>query len=399
MKYYAGLDISNEDTSICIVDHDNNIVKEAKVSSDPASIHQYLKKTNLQFEKIGLEAGSLSHWLVTGLRKEGWDVICIDSRVMATILATNINKTDRNDARAIANAIRCKNYKEVHIKSIEAIQINCLLTSRKALVYQKVKLYNVVRGILKTFGIKLPKGVKSIREAIQSATAFDNFVPDELKISTHVDWSVIEPLIVCYEMSEKQLKILEDKLEFASKDDPVIQRLKTHPGVGVVTAMTFKAEIDDPKRFKKSRSVGAYFGMTPRQYSSGETIKQGKVSKQGSPEMRALLHEAGVVLLTRTNSQSKLKTWGLKKKRKLKTQKAGMAVGRRIAINLHRMWIDEKDFDPQMDVDNFCPEENRIEIEKEKCQEEKQVKALKKAESSEKKKKIAESSKKKKKIA
>lgn len=389
MKYYAGLDISNEDTSICIVDQDNNIVKEAKVTSDPGSIDQYLKKTKLQFEKIGLEAGALSHWLVTGLRKEEWNVICIDSRVMSTILATNINKTDRNDARAIANAIRCKNYKEVHIKSIESIQMNCLLTSRKTLVHQKVRLYGTVRGVLKTFGIKLPKGVKSVREAIKRAIAFDDFVPDELKISTHVDWSVIESLIICCEKAEEQLKILESKLAIVSKNDPVVQRFLTHPGVGIVTAVTFKAEIDDPKRFKKSRSVGAYFGMTPRQYSSGETIKQGRVSKQGSSEVRALLHEAGVVLLTRTKSQSKLKTWGLKKKRKLKTQKAAMAVGRKIAINLHRMWIEEKDFDPQMEAEEFCPEENKIEIKKEKRKEEIQVKAMKRGDSAKKKKNAA----------
>lgn len=376
MKYYVGLDVSNADTSICIVNFDGEIVKEAKVLSNPDSIDRYLKKTGLEFQRIGLEAGSLSHWIVTGLRKQAWEVICIDSRFMAAILETNVNKTDKNDARAIANAIRCKNYKEVHIKSIESVQTNALLTARKALVHQRIDLYNTVRGILKTFGIKLPKGLKSVREAIKQAIAFDSFVPDEQKISSHIDWSVIEPLIVCLEKVEEQLEILEEKLKLAAKNDSVVQRLMTHPGVGVVTAVSYKAEIDDPTRFKKSRSVGAYLGMTPKQYSSGETIKQGRISKRGSTEIRALLHEAGVVLITRTKKKSKLKTWGLKKKRKLKTQKAGMAVGRKIAINLHRMWIDGRDFDPQMDVEEFCPEEARNEAEKEKRKEEKLVKAL-----------------------
>lgn len=392
MKYYAGLDVSNAETSICIVDQDNNIVKEAKVSSDPESIHRYLQKTSLQFEKIGLEAGALSHWLVTGLRKQRWNVICIDSRFMAAILSVNVNKTDRNDARAISNAMRCNNYKEVHIKSIESIKINCLLTARKALVHQKTQLSNTIRGILKTFGIKLPKGMKSVREAIKKSISFDEFSPEEHKISSHVDWSVIETLIVSCEKAEEQLAILEHKLASLAQNDRVVKRFLTHPGVGPVTALTYKAEIDDPKRFKKSRSVGAYLGMTPRQFSSGETIKQGRVSKQGSSEARALLHEAGVVLITRTKKQSKLKTWGLKKKRKLKTQKASMAVGRKIAINLHRMWIEEKDFDPQMDVGEFCPEEAKIETEKQKKTEEKQVKALMK-------KKAGEAGKKKKKAA
>lgn len=377
MKYYAGLDVSNAETSICIVNENNNIVKEAKVLSDPESIHRYLKKTNFEFERIGLEAGALSHWLVTGLRKEKWNVICIDSRFMAAILSVNVNKTDRNDARAIANAIRCNNYKEVHIKSIESIKINCLLTARKALVHQKLQLSNTIRGILKTFGIKLPTGMISIREAIKKAISFDEFSPEEHKISSHVDWSVIETLIICCEKIREQLDVLELKLEFLAKNDRIVKRFMTHPGVGPVTAISYKAEIDDPKRFKKSRSVGAYLGMTPRQFSSGETIKQGRISKNGSSEVRSLLHEAGVVMISRTKAQSKLKSWGLKKKRKLKMQKAGMAVGRKIAINLHRMWLEDKDFDPQMDVDKFCPEEAKIETEKQKKTEEKQVKAMK----------------------
>lgn len=376
MNYYAGLDVSNADTSICIVDHDNNIIKEGKVLSEPDSIHRYLEKSGLQFEAIGLEAGALSHWLVTGLRKKGWSVVCIDSRFMSVILSANINKTDRNDARGISNAIRCKNYKEIYIKSIESIKTNSLLTARKALVHQKTTMYNTARGILKTFGIKLPKGIKSIRDAVEQAIAFDKYLPDDQKISANVVWSVIEPLMICYEKTQELLLVLEGKLEIY-KNDPLIKRFLTHPGVGIVTAVTFKAEIDDPQRFKKSRSVGAYLGMTPRQYSSGETIKQGRVSKQGSGELRALLHEAGIVLISRTKAQSKLKTWGLKKKRKLKTQKAAMAVGRKIAINLHRMWLDEKDFDPQMDIEEFCPEESRNELEKEKQAEEKQIKGLK----------------------
>ena len=385
MKYYAGLDISNAETSICIVDENGNIVKEAKVLSDPESIHRYLQKTSFKFEKIGLEAGALSHWIITCLRKEKWNVICIDSRFMAAILSTNVNKTDRNDARAIGNAIRCNNYKEVHIKSVESIKTNCLLTARKALVHQKVQISGVIRGVLKTFGIKLPKGMKSVREAIKQAISFDQFSSDEQKISSHVDWSVIEALIICCEKAEEQLEVLEHKLILLAKNDQVIQRFLTHPGVGPVTAVSYKAEIDDPKRFKKSRSVGAYLGMTPRQFSSGETTKQGRVSKQGSSEVRALLHEAGVVMISRTKAQSKLKSWGLKKKRKLKTQKAGMAVGRKIAINLHRMWLEDRDFDPQMDVEKFCPEESRIETEKQKKVEEGQVKTLKRC----RKKKIA----------
>ena len=378
MKYYVGLDISNKDTSICIVDDDANIVKEAKVLTDPDSIHTYLTKTGFKIERVGLETGSLSNWLYTKLKASGWTMICMDSRFMSAILSVNVNKTDRNDARAIANAIRCKNYKVVHIKSNESLTTNCLLTSRKTLLKQKIQLENVIRGSLKTFGIKLPKGKKHVRDAIQEALAFEAFTVEKDKLAYNVDWNVIECLIVCCEKIEQQLEVLKNKLEHLAKSDPVIQRLMTHPGVGIVTAVTYKAEIDDPTRFKKSRSVGSYLGMTPKQSSSGETIIQGRVSKQGSSELRGLLHECGIVLLTRSKSKSKLKSWGLKKKRKLKTAKASMAVGRKIAVNLHRMWIDGKNFDPQMSGDAVCPEEELEEIEKEKRKEKKLVMAQKK---------------------
>ena len=286
---------------------------------------------------------------------------------MSAILATNFNKTDRNDARAIANAIRCKNYREVHIKSIESIQTNCLLTARKMLVHQKAQLRGTIRGILKTFGIKLPKESKCLRGDITSAMLSEEHISSEYRLSAYVDWSVIETLIVCVEKLEEQLMVLEQKLEALARNDKVVQRFLTHPGVGIVTAVSFKAEIDDPTRFKKSRSVGAYLGMTPRQFSSGETIKQGRVSKHGSSEVRALLHEAGVVLITRTKKNSKLKTWVLKKKMKMKTQKTGMAVGRRIAINLHQMWLKDRDFDPQMDVEEFdCEKKTQQNAKKEK---------------------------------
>jgi transposase len=378
MKYYAGLDISNKETSICIVDQNNDIVKEGKVLSDPASINRYLKKSSLQFEAIGLEAGALSHWLATGLQKFGWNVICIDSRFMAAILSVNINKTDRNDARSIANAIRSNNYKKVHVKSLESVKTNSLLTVRRTLVEQKKKISGVIRGILKTFGIKLPVGKKHIRETVQTAIAFDEFSPDTEKLSLNVDWDVIETLIVSVEKMEEQLKILENKLEILAKHDEVVQRFLTHPGVGIVTAVTYKAEIDDPNRFRKSRSVGAYLGMTPRQFSSGETVRQGRVSKNGSRELRSLLHEAGLVMITRTKKKSKLKSWGIKKQRKMKTQKAAMAVGRRIAVNLHRMWIENRDFDPQMKEDEVCPEETLQEEQKQIRKEEKLLKQIKK---------------------
>lgn len=367
MKHYVGLDVSNKETSVCIVNEKGNIVKEAKISTDPNVIHRYLSKTKFDFDIIGLETGSLSHWLITVLKSLGWPVICIDSRFMAAILSTNINKTDRNDARAIANAMRCNNYKEVYIKSLQARRVSCLLAVRAALVKQKNQIRNVIRGLLKTFGVKLAKGATtSIRELIKDALAFDDFtVAGEKKLSDDIDWSVFECLIVSCEAIEIQLKKLDKKVEEAAELDKVAKRLMTIDGVGPITAMTYKAVIDDPTRFKKSRSVGACLGMTPKQYSSGESVAQGKISKHGSKELRTLLHEAGVSMLTKCKGKSKLKNWGLKKQRKMGTQKAGMAVGRKMAIIMHRMWLEDKDFDRQLTIDEFFREETNLQIESE----------------------------------
>ena len=156
-----------------------------------------------------------------------------------------------------------------------------------------MQLAGTIRGLLKTFGIKLPKGVESVRNAIKKALANES-ADKEDKLSSAIDWSVFETLIICYDKVDEQLNVLDKKLEILAKNDKIAKRFMTHPGVGPVTAMTFKAEIDDPSRFKKSRSVGAYLGMTPKQYSSGETIKLGRVSKHGSNECRSLMHEAGV---------------------------------------------------------------------------------------------------------
>jgi transposase len=378
MKYYVGLDISNKETSICIVDQDNNIVKEAKVLTDPQSIHTFLCSTKLKFEQTGLETGSLSHWLVTSLRAKKWNVVCICSRVMSAVLSTGINKTDKRDARAIANAIRCKNYKEIFIKSTEAIKLNCLLTVRKALVKQHTQLRNVVRGILKTFGIKLVKGAsKPLQQIIRETLAFDEFSPEDERLSSKVDWDVIQTLVESSEKVEEQLKIIEDRIKVLANEDKVTKRFMTMPGIGPVTALTYKVVIDDPKRFKRSRSIGAYLGMTPRQFSSGESIKMGRISKMGATDLRVLLAGAGKSMLTKCKKQSKLKSWGLGKKRKKSSRQVYMAMGRKMGVILHRMWLEEKDFDHKMEEGEFCREEALIEAEKQKRKEERQLRAIK----------------------
>jgi len=335
MRHYVGLDVSMKETFICIVDETGKIFHQGKSKTDPDLIAEYLKKLQLSLDKVGIESGSLSHWLVEELRQLEIPALCIDARKMATVLAIQINKTDKNDARGIADAMRCNLYREVTQKSQNAIELGTLLGSRRLVVQQKVQLTNAVRGFLKTYGLRLgPCGDKT----------FCQKVKEKLSDKYALARKGIEGLLNCFEKICKELKKLILEVEELARKDEDVKRLMTIPGVGAITAVSYKMEIDDPRRFKNSRAVGAYLGMSPKQYSSGETKRQGRISKCGSSEVRFLLNEAATVLLTRSQRWSKLKAWGLKIHRKHGFKKAAMAVGRKLAVIMHRVLIDKTDF-------------------------------------------------------
>ena len=335
MKYYAGLDVSMKETFICIVDEEGKRVYESQASSEPKWIHEELNKSGYELEKVGLESGSLSSYLTKGLQALGCKAICIDARKMAAILSVTVNKTDKNDARGIADAMRCNHYKEVNIRESHDDSIGILLKSRAALVSNRGFLKNTVRGYLKTYGIRL--GTVSHK---QFPITVRSYYPKLLKDATQG----IESLLKSYETLSKEIEIMEVSLKETCKQDEEVQLLMTAPGVGMIVALTFKTDIGDPTRFKKSESVGAYYGMTPRQYSSGETVRQGGISRCGSKEVRTLLTEAAITLLTRSKSWSSLKVWGLKLMKKHGLKKAAMAVGRKLSVILHRMLITGESF-------------------------------------------------------
>jgi transposase len=335
MKHYVGLDISMKETFICIEDETGKILHQGRVKTDPALIAIYLRKFDLNLEKVGLESGSLSHWLTKELRALDIPAICIDARKMAAVLSVQVNKTDKNDARGIADAMRCNLYREVMSKSPRSLDITNLMRSRRTMVDQKIQLTNTIRGLLKAYGIRL---------GLCGDTLFTEKVRATLSPENPLTALGIEGLLNCFEQFCKEIKKLTKKIEELVREDEDAKRLMTIPGIGPITAMAFKVEIDNPKRFKNSRAVGAYLGMTPRQYSSGENQKQGRISKCGSREVRRLLNEAAVVMLTRSKRWSKLKAWGLKIHRKHGFKKACMAVGRKLAVVMHHMLINEAEF-------------------------------------------------------
>jgi transposase len=335
MKHYVGLDVSMKETFICIEDETGKILSQGRTKTDPELIANYLKKFQVCISKIGLESGSLSFWLVEELIKRELPAICIDARKMAAILSVQINKTDKNDARGIAEAMRCSMYRAVAQKTQESLEIGTLMRSRELLVKQKTQLSNAVRGFLKTYGIRL--------EDISSSN-FSRIAREKIP-STHViAKSGLEALLKSFEAICGEIKKLTDQIEELAKKDEEVRRLMTMPGVGPIVALAYKIEIDDPTRFRRSKTVGAYLGMTPKQYSSGETQQQGRISKYGSSEVRSLLNGAAVVILARSKKWSKLKAWGLKIQRKHGFMKARTAVGRKMAVIMHKMMIDKTEF-------------------------------------------------------
>lgn len=339
MNYYSGLDVSLKETFISIIDEKGLTVKEGFVPTDVRSISSYLKEGGVTYSKIGIESGQLSISLCKGLSAQGLPITCVDARHMAAALSARINKNDRNDARGIAQMMRAGLYKEVQVKSDESCQLKLFLGSRRQLVTNRQQLKGTIRGLLKIYGIKLTSkdvcggfGIK-VRQIISTL--------DQISCDS------ISALLESLEAIEASLTKLDKILSALGQKDEDCQRLMTVPGVGAITAMTYKAALDDPGRFASSETVGAYMGLTPRQYASGEIDRHGSISKMGPQECRNMLYEAAHSLLVICKTKCKLKTWGLKLIKKKGMKKAVVAVARKLAVIMHRMLITKTDFCPQ----------------------------------------------------
>ena len=270
MRYYVGLDVSLKSTSICILNEQGKRIEEGEVDTTPDAIHEFLLKTGIEIEQIGLESGNLTHYLKKGLLKRKYQVAVMESRKMAAILATIINKTDKNDARGIAEALRVGHFRECVHRSEDAVEIRSLLHLRQTAIEERTHVVNSLRGHLKIYGIKFAKKAgKSFREKVEEA--IKGLRPRVQK--------AVHSLLNILDVLDKEIKALTREVEAVAAADEDVQLLQTVDGVGPIIGLAFKAEIDDAKRFKDSKDVAAYVGLTPSQYSSGETKRQGGISK------------------------------------------------------------------------------------------------------------------------
>lgn len=337
MDNYVGLDVSCKTVSICILNKDGQVVREVELTTDPDTIYGFLVGTGLKITTIGLESGSLTHWLTKKLREYGYEVHPMESRKMAAILAaTKVNKTDKNDARGIAEALRAGHYSKCVHRSDTMMELRTVLKSRDLLVKQRTRITNNIKGCLKIFGIKLSKGInKDFSAKVMKAIEYE---AEAIKIS-------IKSLLACFSALENEIKSFDKWLKRQSSQMQEAQQLKSVDGVGEITALAFLTEIDDALRFKRSRDVAAYLGLTPSQYSSGEIQKQGRISKRGTGFTRSLLIEAATTLLTRSKHWSPIKAWGMKLMRKKGAKKAIVAVARKLATTMHSMLVKKTFYD------------------------------------------------------
>jgi transposase len=334
MEHFAGLDVSVKETSVCIVDDTGRMVREVKVASEPEALLPVLANPIYRFKRIGLEAGPLSQWLFSALAEAGLPVICVETRHMRAVLQAQINKTDRNDARGIAQMMRAGLYRPVHVKTLRSQKLRMLLTHRKLLQSKAIAIENDLRATLRNFGLKVGvvgtvKFEARIRELVEN-------LPDLAVL--------IEPLLIVRRVVREQIGILHRRLLAIVRDDDVCRRLMTVPGVGPVVALTYRVTVDVPARFRNSKAVGAAFGLTPSRYQSGESDRTGGISRCGDDMMRMMLYQAAQSMLFHSAKWSWLKAWAMKIARHRGMKKAIVALARRLAVILHRIWVDGSEF-------------------------------------------------------
>ena len=334
MELYVGMDVSLKETSICVVDDKGEIISEGTVVSEPAAIAKYIEAKAARAKRIGLETGPTTTWLWHALRALGLPVICIDARHAKAALSLQINKSDRNDAVGLARIMQAGWYKEVRVKSLPCHEVRAVLNSRAQLVKAKRDLENQIRGLLKNHGLIMGRAGGNVFRHRAAELAGEHGLLKE----------AIRPLLAVRETVRQEIAGLTRKLLALARTNDESRRLMTVPGIGPMNALAFCAAIDEPSRFRRSRSVGAYFGLTPRRHASGEVDWSGRISKYGDGLVRTYLFEAAGVLLTRVPRWCRLKAWGLRLVKRIGPKKARVAVARKLAVILHRMWRDGTDF-------------------------------------------------------
>lgn len=334
MEHYAGIDVSLEYSSVCVVDASGRIVREGKVASEPEALIGWFESLGLSLVRIGLEAGPLSQWLYAAMKEAGLPVELLETRHVRDAFKAMPVKSDRNDARGIAQLMRLGWFRPVHCKSMAAQETRAVLTARKLLQNKLRDVEASLRGTLRGFGLKVGK------------TTPKRFAGRVMElVAPHPSLQAIaEALLAVHAVLLREFNGFERRVRAMARQDAKARLLMSTPGVGAIVALTFASAIDDPTRFKSSKQVGAHFGMTPRKYQSGETEYSGRISKIGDKEVRTGLFESSHVILTKPVKGSALKSWAMRLAKRVGMKKAKVALARKLAVIMHRMLVDGTPF-------------------------------------------------------
>ena len=337
MDHYAGIDVSLECSSVCVVDASGKIVREGKVVSEPEALIDYFGSLRLSVVRIGLEAGPLSQWLYAAMKEAGLAVELLETRHVHDAFKAMPVKSDRNDARGIAQLMRLGWFRPVHCKSLAAQELRAMLTARK-LVQSKLRdIENSLRGILRGFGLKV--GHTTARSF---AVRIRELVEGQANLET-----IAQALLAVHAVLLREFNGFEKRVRMMAREHVKARLLMTTPAVGPIVALTYAGAIDDPARFKSSKQTGAHFGLTPKKYQSGNTNITGRISKIGDAAVREALYQAAHVMLTKpVKGCPQLKSWAMRIARRAGMRKAKVALARKLAVVMHRMLADDKPFNP-----------------------------------------------------
>ena len=331
MTYYAGIDVSLEYSSVCVVDGAGKIIREQRIASEPEALIAWFRGLGFGLERIGLEAGPMSQWLHAAMRAAGLAVELLETRHVRDAFKAMPVKSDRNDARGIAQLMRLGWFRPVHCKSMAAQEMRALLTARKLVQSKLLDVQMSLRGLLRGFGLKV---------GATTPSRFAGRIRDLVEGNATLE-VIAAALLVVHETLRRELAGFEKRVRSIARSDGRVRLLMSTPGVGAIVALTYVAAIDDPARFKSSKGVGAHFGLTPKKYQSGETDITGRISKIGDEGVRTALYEASHIILTQPlKGCTTLKSWAMRLAKRAGMKKAKVALARKLAVIMHRMLVD-----------------------------------------------------------
>ncbi|KHQ50025.1 MULTISPECIES: IS110 family RNA-guided transposase [Mameliella] len=338
MEHYAGLDVCLKEISICVVDGDGKTIAHGACPADPEGVAGWFRTRSLTPNRIVHESGMLSIWLQRGLAALGLPATCIDARKAHKALSARLNKSDAADAEGLAQLARTGWFTPVHIRSEDADRLRALVGARERLIRLRKDLEEHIRGVLKTFGIRMTGIAQGRqRQAFRDQLAAAGETDPVLRV-------IADGFITAHATLCEAADDLDKSVKKKAKAHPVARRLMTIPGIGPVNALSFIALIDDPNRFSRTSDVGAFLGLTPKRHQSGEVDWSGRVSKYGDGAMRGLLFEAASCLIRQVKRFSPLKSRAVRLAGRRGFRKAAVATARKIAVLMLTLWKNETDY-------------------------------------------------------